>query len=151
VTRDLRDLSVLKSVCDIAQTVRALGAVLDWRVVANRAIQWKAGHAVFLMLHLAREWLAAPVPPEPLRELQPSSVTPVLEWARERILATPMEDHCPGDEPTATSESRHPTSSTSRALHLLTATRRWIRRRASLQDRRAKNHLALRAWLHSSG
>jgi hypothetical protein len=89
LTRDWADATVLKGVCDVAQAVRAWAAELDWDVVRSRALEWRARNAVFVMLHLAQNWLGAPVPQAVLDALRPPDLTADhLAWARERIFGT---------------------------------------------------------------
>jgi len=87
LTRDWQDRTVLKSVCDIAHAVVAWRNEIDWQVVRRRALEWRARNAVFVMLYLANEWLAAPVPEQFLSSMRPADLTSdLLAWTRERIL-----------------------------------------------------------------
>lgn len=84
--RDWYDNYAMKSVCDITQTTRALA--VNWDLLVNRAISWRAERPIFLVLTLARQWLGADIPTEPLESLRPADFRPqVIDWAREQFLS----------------------------------------------------------------
>ena len=52
----------LISLCDVAAIVATHGERIDWRAVAERAIAWRAGAYVAIVLELTAELLRCPVP-----------------------------------------------------------------------------------------
>jgi hypothetical protein len=92
ITRDWQDCTVLKSLIDVAQTVRHWQGALDWTTVRDRADRWSARNSVYMMLRLAHDWLDAPVPASVLTTLCPHNFGPeVVHWVRERIFTCPDE------------------------------------------------------------
>jgi hypothetical protein len=78
----------LRHLYDIVETVVFYGANLDWEQVAARASQWNAGKPTYLALHLARELLNVPIPPEVLKTLLPGDFNHQIDaLARKRILS----------------------------------------------------------------
>lgn len=87
LTRDWNDCTVLKGVYDLARAITHWGNDLNWETVAERAAGWRARNAVFLMLHLSREWFGATVPDRVLTTLRPADITDEhLQWVRDRVL-----------------------------------------------------------------
>jgi hypothetical protein len=85
----------LRPFCDIATVAAAGATTLDWPAVAARAQLWQADRGTYLALRLARDWLAAPIPPAVLAALQPAEFDEsVLAVARTRVLAEPPTS-CP--------------------------------------------------------
>ena len=60
----------LRTFWDVATSLRAWP--VDWEVVLARAQHWRVQTALYLVLHLAAEWVAAPVPEYVLDALRPS-------------------------------------------------------------------------------
>jgi putative nucleotidyltransferase-like protein len=84
--REWYDDYAIKSVCDVAEVTRVVS--IDWDLLASRALNWHADRPVFLVLALAREWLAAEIPAEAIESLRPRDFTPqVIEWAREQFFS----------------------------------------------------------------
>lgn len=78
----------LRHLYDIVETTVFYGEDMDWVQIVAHASQWNAGKPTYLALHLARELLNAPIPPEILEALQPSDFTPEIDaLARERVLS----------------------------------------------------------------
>lgn len=67
--RDWADEFALKSICDLAAVCEKESS-LDWEAFKRRAIESRSRRAVFLMLTLARDWLAAKIPAEVLADLR---------------------------------------------------------------------------------
>lgn len=67
-----RLLTGLRPLCDVAETIRRMEKEIDWLALQERCTTWGAGQHVYLVLALAREWLAAPVPEDVLQKLRPS-------------------------------------------------------------------------------
>lgn len=61
----------LRSLCDVAETIRRCNDRLDWEQLRERAEEWGAARCVYLTLHLARKLLEANVPYHVLRRLTP--------------------------------------------------------------------------------
>jgi hypothetical protein len=77
----------IRHLYDLVETVVFYGADLDWEQVAARASQWNAGKPTYLALHLARQLLNAPIPPEVLKTLRPGDFNPQIDaLARKRVL-----------------------------------------------------------------
>jgi hypothetical protein len=51
-----------RAFCDISEVVRLYDQTMDWEQVCNRALQWRIETFVYAALHIAREFLDAPVP-----------------------------------------------------------------------------------------
>ncbi len=78
--------------CDISATLQYYQAEMDWEEVGLRARHWGAGKCAYLTLHLARQLLAAPVPDDVLKALEPTDLDPrFAAWAKERIFSRPGE------------------------------------------------------------
>lgn len=78
----------LRSLCDIAESIRHFDGRLDWGIVCNRAQAWGAQNSVYLTLYVAKRLLKAPVPDLALRDLEPSDFDKrMATWAEERILS----------------------------------------------------------------
>jgi hypothetical protein len=89
LTRDWDDVTVLKGICDLATALKHWAADVNWDAVDQRASAWRARNAVYVMLHLARQWFGADVPEPVLAALRPADVTDEhLQWVRERILGS---------------------------------------------------------------
>jgi hypothetical protein len=73
----------LQGLCDISLTIRGDKQSLDWRVVEQRAYEWKIAKYAYLALRLTRELLDAPIPDSILAALEPpdSLQQPELEGA----------------------------------------------------------------------
>jgi hypothetical protein len=81
-------LAWLRPFCDIAETVREFGEVIDWEQVRTRAFQWRINKYVYLTLRLTKELLGAGVPESVLESLKPADCDArLLDRAREGILA----------------------------------------------------------------
>jgi hypothetical protein len=78
----------LKACHDLCQIIAHYGATLDWGVVQERARRWQISRAVYLMLRLARDLLAAQAPEATLMALRPETSEQALHWAIERIFST---------------------------------------------------------------
>jgi hypothetical protein len=63
----------LRNVYDVAATLVHFRDTLDWEALLQRAQEWQAGRALFLMFWLALELFAAPLPDGLLQTLQPPS------------------------------------------------------------------------------
>ena len=88
LTRDWRDRTVLKGLCDITEAVRQWGPELDWDAFCRRVGQWRARNPAAVMLHLAHDWLGAAVPARVLETLAADGLPrELLECARGRILS----------------------------------------------------------------
>ena len=78
----------IRSLCDIAETVRHYDGQLDWEQVVNRCRQWRATNCVYLTLHLAKELLGANVPDEIAHCLEPKNFDArFAAWAERRIFS----------------------------------------------------------------
>jgi hypothetical protein len=62
----------LQGLCDISLTIRSSKQSFDWRVVEQRAHDWKISKYAYLALRLTRELLDAPIPDSVLSALEPS-------------------------------------------------------------------------------
>ncbi len=60
----------LRAFWDVATSLRAWP--VDWDVVVERTQHWRVQTALYLVLRLAAEWVAAPVPAEVISTLRPS-------------------------------------------------------------------------------
>ena len=77
----------IRMLCDINEVVRRFGMELDWQEMDERARQWNAVRAVYLILRLAQELLDVPVPADWLVSLRPEDFSEsYLDLAREQIL-----------------------------------------------------------------
>jgi len=78
----------LRSLCDVAETLRRFRGEMDWTQVVERAREWRASRYVGLTLHLARSVLGAGVPDDVLERLVPDGLDQrLLATAREAVLA----------------------------------------------------------------
>jgi hypothetical protein len=76
----------LRPFYDIAETIDHFGSVLDWQIVANRAVSQKWQRGVYLALCLAVELAGASVPDFVIRNLRPPDMSEtILETARNQI------------------------------------------------------------------
>ncbi len=92
----------LRMLCDVGEVLRRFGANLDWQVVGERARQWGAVRALYVVLQLAHDLLCAGVPLDWLQSLQPENFNEnYLALARQQILAER------GSTPIAMHESSH--------------------------------------------
>lgn len=64
----------LRSLCDVAETIRRCNDQLDWEKLRERAEEWGAAKCVYLTLHLARKLLEANIPDHVLRRLTPTEL-----------------------------------------------------------------------------
>lgn len=84
----------LRSVCDLAETVRWAGADLDWDGLVEAAREWHAAREAYCFLRLAEEFLAPGIPQYVLGRLNKLShfatgqETLLLRMARKRALRT---------------------------------------------------------------
>jgi len=75
----------LKPYCDIAAVIQHYGPGVNWEEVEQHAREWGMGKVTYLALRLSGELLAAAVPAEVLRALQPGDCDPaLLAFAREQ-------------------------------------------------------------------
>ncbi|MBN2466110.1 nucleotidyltransferase family protein [candidate division WOR-3 bacterium] len=80
-------LAGLRSLCDLAETVRRFGSSTDWAGVAQGARDWDAAKYVGLTLSLAQTLLGAEVPGSIIEQLVPGGLDPrVLEAAKESVV-----------------------------------------------------------------
>lgn len=61
----------LRSIYDITATLQRYAGDIDWRRLQQRVHEWRMTRCAYLGLHMAQEFLRAPVPPEFLRSLSP--------------------------------------------------------------------------------
>ncbi|KHD06178.1 hypothetical protein PN36_20635 [Candidatus Thiomargarita nelsonii] len=59
----------IRFLCDIHNTIRS--HEIDWEILFHRARQWKGEKTVYLVLSLARDWLATSVPEKVLEQFKP--------------------------------------------------------------------------------
>lgn len=64
----------LRSLCDVAETIRRCNDRLDWEQLRERAEEWGAARCVYLTLHLAHKLLEANIPDHVLRRLTPTEL-----------------------------------------------------------------------------
>ena len=82
----------LRSLYDIAETLRVYGGMLDWAAMQARARAWRVGNCLLLTLRLAVKWLGAPLPEPLLSQLEQATLDPQLEqWAETRLFAAGQE------------------------------------------------------------
>jgi hypothetical protein len=86
----------LQGLCDISLTIRAHKQSLNWRVVEQRAHEWRIAKHAYLALRLTRDLLNAPIPDsilsalEPPGGLQQAELEGAVRTAVERYEAPPM-------------------------------------------------------------
>jgi hypothetical protein len=77
----------LRMVCDINEVVRRYGTQLNWQDISQRARQWGAVRAVYVILRYAQDLLGVPVPAGWLASLRPENFTErYLDQIKEQIL-----------------------------------------------------------------
>ena len=77
----------IRMLCDIGEVLRQHGSELDWQGLADRARQWGAGRAVYVLLRVTEELLRVPLPPGWLASLQPENFNErYLEITRDQLL-----------------------------------------------------------------
>jgi len=89
----------IRFLCDIHNTIRY--HEIDWDILFHRAHQWKGEKVVYLVLYLARDWLAASVPEKVLEQFKPDDFNLELvaktkeiitkdtdPWIRQKHIAT---------------------------------------------------------------
>ena len=82
----------LRNVYDVAATLVHFRDTLDWEALLQRAQEWQAGRALFLMFWLALELFAAPLPEGLLQKLQPPDFGPTqVELAFSLLFTQPDE------------------------------------------------------------
>jgi hypothetical protein len=82
----------LKMLCDLAAVTQRYEQQLDWPAITQRARQWGITHCVYLLLSLAGELLAAPLPAGVLERLRPADFQEQYRaLALEQFLAAPDE------------------------------------------------------------
>lgn len=64
----------LRSLCDVAETIRRCNDRLDWELLCERADDWGAAKCVYLTMHLAAKLLEANVPHDVLQHLRPKEL-----------------------------------------------------------------------------
>ena len=64
----------LRPSCDIASVIDLHGSSLNWNAVIERATQWRWRRGVYLSLYFSKQLVAAPVPADVLKALQPSDL-----------------------------------------------------------------------------
>jgi hypothetical protein len=78
----------LKRLYDIATLTSILGQRIDWLQLQSRSREWNFRKGLFLVLHLAKTLLNAPVPESALGQLSPSDFTPQIDaLAKERVMS----------------------------------------------------------------
>jgi hypothetical protein len=79
----------LRQLCDLAETIQHHRNMLDWELLRQRAIQWRADRAAYLCFALVRDLLQAPVPESWLESLHPADFNPnYLNLARDHIFSS---------------------------------------------------------------
>lgn len=87
-----KELTHLKLLGDIAETLKKYEDVLDWDYILESAHSWQIEIAMYYSLRRAKDLLGAPVPPSSLRVLQPGKWRWLaLNWlAGQEIFLSPM-------------------------------------------------------------
>lgn len=81
----------LRPFCDIAATIDACGADIDWAALVRRARDWNWTRGAYLALRLARDIVGAGVPADVLRQLAPADVDDeLLDIASTLVFSEPM-------------------------------------------------------------
>lgn len=85
--------AALRSLCDIKESIRHYGVLIDWDKLENRAKDWKIQNGVYLSLLLSKELVGAKVPHNILKKLKPNGNTDEYkEWAIEQIFRNKKND-----------------------------------------------------------
>ncbi|MCP4379948.1 MAG: nucleotidyltransferase family protein [Hyphomicrobiales bacterium] len=84
----------MRPICDIRALITApSGDGLDWDRVVSRALEWNAGRCVVIGLILARDLLAAKVPPEVIARLGGPPPAAVTSAAMGQVFGQKTETH----------------------------------------------------------
>ena len=79
----------IRTLVDIAATIRRFGTELDWRFVEHQCRTWHWQRGVYVTLYLAVDLLGAAVPNDVLESLAADTDSGVIDAARVQILGEP--------------------------------------------------------------
>lgn len=88
----LFDFAALRTCFDLAYVIAAHTDELNWQLVHQRAVEWRARRSAYLALYLAREIAGAQVPESAMQALMPRDFDArFAAWALDRMLTAPQE------------------------------------------------------------
>jgi hypothetical protein len=89
----------LRPFCDVAETIRRHGDVIDWPLLATQARQWRWSRGIAATLELARDFVGAEVPDSLLDALAPAPMAPKIRRAAvDQVFTVDQQTDLPGKD-----------------------------------------------------